>query len=197
MSALTGFDWLGLVGHFLLLSLMAVGGALSTAPEMHRRMVAQEGWLSDTDFNASIALGQAAPGPNMLFVALVGWHVGINAAGGVLDGPASWLGAFTGAALAMLGMLIPSCALTFVASRWGHQNRDKRGVRAFKQGMAPVVVALLASTGWLMSAGHSEEAAVWRLWLMSVLVMFVVWRTRIHLLWLFAVGALAGTLGWV
>lgn len=197
MSALTQFDWFGLVVHFLVLSLMAVGGALSTAPEMHRRVVAEEGWLSDADFNASIALGQAAPGPNMLFVALVGWHVGLNATGGALNGWTPWLAAFTGATLAMLGMLIPSCALTFVASRWGHQNRDKRGVRAFKQGMAPVVVALLGSTGWLMSAAHRDEPVVWRLWLMSAIVMILVWRTRIHLLWLFAAGALAGVLGWV
>ncbi len=197
MSAISNFDWIGLLGHFLLLSLMAVGGALSTAPEMHRRLVGHEGWLSDADFNASIALGQAAPGPNMLFVALVGWHVGMNATGGLLQGWASWVAAFMGATLAMLGMLIPSCALTFVASRWGHHNRDKRGVRAFKQGMAPVVVALLASTGWLMSAAHRDEPSVWRLWLMSVLVMFLVWRTRIHLLWLFAAGAIAGVMGWV
>lgn len=197
MSVISNFDWLGLIGHFLLLSLMAVGGALSTAPEMHRRLVGQEAWLSDTDFNASIAIGQAAPGPNMLFVALVGWHIGLNAAGGQLSSGVAWVGAFTGATLAMLGMLIPSCVLTFVASRWGHHNRDKRGVRAFKQGMAPVVVALLVSTGWLMSAAHSGEPQAWRLWVLSLLVMLIVWRTQVHLLWLLGAGALAGALGWI
>ena len=29
-------DLLGLFGHFLLLSLLAVGGAITTAPDMHR-----------------------------------------------------------------------------------------------------------------------------------------------------------------
>ena len=68
--AFTGADWWALVSHFLTLSLMAVGGAITTAPDMHRYLVVQQSWLSDAQFNASIALAQAAPGPNVLFVAI-------------------------------------------------------------------------------------------------------------------------------
>jgi chromate transporter len=32
-------DWLDLFTHFLSLSLLAVGGAISTAPDMHRYLV--------------------------------------------------------------------------------------------------------------------------------------------------------------
>ena len=46
-------------------------------------------------------------------------------------------------AITMTGMLVPSATLTYIASRWGHNNRDLRAVRAFKQGMAPVVVGLI------------------------------------------------------
>jgi len=53
--------------HYLLLSLLSIGGAITTAPEMHRDLVGQQGWLSDTQFTSSIALAQAAPGPNILF----------------------------------------------------------------------------------------------------------------------------------
>ena len=197
MNTLLNFDWLGLLGHFLLLSLLAIGGALSTAPEMHRRLVEQAQWLSDGDFSASIALAQAAPGPNVLFVALVGWHVGLNAAGGDLNGTVAWLSALLGSVLATLGILLPSCCLTYFAARWGHHNRDRRAVRAFKQGMAPVVVALLVATGWIISAGHGKLDSPWRLWLMTCLVMLLVWRTSIHLLWLLGLGALAGAMGWV
>ena len=63
----------------LALSLMSVGGAISTLPEMHRFLVDQQRWLSNSQFNASIALAQAAPGPNVLFVALFGWNIGLNA----------------------------------------------------------------------------------------------------------------------
>lgn len=197
MTDVLNFDWLALFGHFLVLSLLAIGGALSTAPELHRRLVEQSAWLSDSEFSASIALAQAAPGPNVLFVALVGWHVGLNAAGGVLQGFVPWLSAFFGCSLAMAGILLPSCGLTFVAARWGHQNRDKRGIRAFKQGMAPVVVALLVATGWIMATGQGGHPTYLRLWAVAVLIMVLVWKTRLHLLWMLLGGGLAGALGWV
>ena len=72
-------DWLSLFGHYLMLSLMSLGGAISTSSEMHRFLVEQHHWLTQAQFNESIALAQAAPGPNVLFVALMGWHVGMNA----------------------------------------------------------------------------------------------------------------------
>ncbi len=97
-------DWLALFSHFLSLSLLAVGGAISTAPDMHRYLVDQRQWLSDSQFSASIAIAQAAPGPNILFVALLGWNAGLNAAG--------LAGARIGLALAMAGLLLPSTVLT-------------------------------------------------------------------------------------
>lgn len=182
---LNGSDWLQLFAHFLSLSLLAVGGAITTAPDMHRYLVDQQGWLSDSQFNASIAIAQAAPGPNVLFVALMGWNVGLNA-GGLLP-------ALFGVLVSMLGIMLPSSALTYLASRWGHENRDLRGVRAFKQGMAPIVIALLIATGWILASAHGDPARDWPLWLTTVVTTLIVWRTRLHLLWLLAAG---GALGW-
>jgi hypothetical protein len=42
----------------------------------------------------------------------------------------------------MVGIMLPSTTLTFAAARWGHQNRELRAVRAFKQGMAPIVIGI-------------------------------------------------------
>ena len=83
---LSNADWLALLTHFLSLSLLAVGGAITTAPDMHRYLVTQQHWLSDSQFTSSIALAQSAPGPNVLFIALFGWNVGMNAGGGVAAG---------------------------------------------------------------------------------------------------------------
>ena len=77
--ALSGGDWAAVFGQFLLLSLLSIGGAIGTAPEMHRFLVEQHHWLSQQQFSQSITLAQAAPGPNVLFVALMGWYVGMNA----------------------------------------------------------------------------------------------------------------------
>ena len=182
-------DWLDLFVHYLALSLMAIGGAISTAPDMHRYLVDQQHWMTEPQFNASITLAQAAPGPNVLFVALMGWQVGLNAG--------SLWAAMLGMALTMTGMLIPSATLTYVASRWGHNNRDLRSVRAFKQGMAPVVVGLILATGWLMSSAHGVAATDWPLWLVTAVAALVVWRTRVHLLWLLTAGGVLGWFGWV
>ena len=72
-----------------------------------------------------------------------------------------------------------------------------RVVRAFKQGLAPVVVALLMSTGWILTAAHGAAWTHWPLWLLTAATAILVWRTQIHLLWLLGAGALAGVMGWV
>lgn len=182
-------DWLEFFTHFLSLSMLAVGGAITTAPDMHRYLVDHKSWLSDTQFNASIAIAQAAPGPNVLFVALMGWNVGLNMGNLNL--------ALLGVLISMLGILLPSSTLTYLASRWSHENRDLLAVRAFKQGMAPIVIALLIATGWILTSAHDSPRQDWPLWLLTVLSAFIVWRTRLHLLWLLALGGLLGWFGLV
>lgn len=177
-------DWLSLFGHYLLLSLMSIGGAISTTTEMHRYLVVEHHWLTQAQFNNAIAIAQAAPGPNVLFVALMGWNVGLNAG--------SYTLALAGVAVTMLGILIPSTTLTYLAARWGHRNRELLGVRAFKQGMAPVVVGLMVSVGVILASSNDRPATDWPLWLVSGVAGLLIWRTRIHLLWLLAAGAAIG-----
>ena len=182
-------DWFTLFFHYLTLSLLSVGGAITTAPDMHRFLVDQQHWLTDAQFNASIAIAQAAPGPNVLFVALLGWNVGLNA-GGMLAG-------LLGVLLSLAGILIPRTVLTYAAAQWGYRNRDLRGVRAFKQGMAPIVVALLIATGWILASANGSSLKDWPVWGVSVVTALIVWRTRTHLLWLLGAGALLGWYGLV
>ena len=182
-------DWASLFLHYLSLSLLSIGGAITTAPDMHRFLVDQQGWLTDAQFNASIAIAQAAPGPNVLFVALLGWNVGVNA-GGALTG-------LLGVLLAMTGILIPSTTLTYLAASWGHRNRELLAIRAFKQGMAPLVVALLIATGWILATATGSTLKDWPLWLAIVVTALIVWRTRLHMLWLIGAGALLGWFGWI
>ena len=194
---LTPTDWLDLFMHFAALSLLGVGGAITTAPDMHRYLVGEQRWLTDPQFTSGIALAQAAPGPNVLFVALMGWNVGLNAGGGLAAGaPAVGL-ALMGVMTTMAGIMLPSSILTYTATRWAHKNRELRAVRAFKAGMAPIVIALLIATGWLLTAAHNQPAEDWPLWLLTAISALLVWRTKVHMLWLLGAGAIAGALGWV
>lgn len=190
-------DWLDMLQHFASLSLLAVGGAITTAPDMHRYLVDETLWLGEGQFTASIALAQAAPGPNILFVALMGWHVGLNAGAGHGGGWASAGLAALGVAVAMLGIMLPSSILTYSATRWAHRHRDNIGIRAFKAGMAPTVIALLLATAWLLTSAHNQAARDWPLYLLTALTTALVWRSKIHMLWLIGAGALLGVMGWV
>ena len=190
-------DWWQLFLHFLSLSLLAVGGAITTSPDMHRYLVTQQNWLTEAQFTASIALAQAAPGPNILFVGLMGWHIGINAGGGHAAGSTAWPLGLLGLLLSLVAILLPSSVLTYTATQWAHRHREQRGVKAFKQGLAPLVVALLLATGWVLSSAHANPATDWPLWLLTAVVTLLVWRTKLHLLWLLGAGALLGAFGLV
>ncbi len=168
--------------HFLTLSLLSIGGAITTAPEMHRYLVGEQHWLSDTQFTSSIALAQAAPGPNVLFVAVLGWNVA----------------GLPGALAAMAGILLPSTTLVLAATRWARNNRDSIGVRAFTAGMAPITLGLLLATGWLLAqpflAAPEHRASTLAL-IAATLVLTL--RTKLSLVWLVLGGGVLGALGWV
>jgi len=185
-AALSLAGWLALFTHFLSLSLLAVGGAITTIPDMHRYLVGEQRWLTDAQFTQSVAIAQSSPGPNVLFVGLLGWHIG-SAMG--------WLGGLLGMAVSMVGILLPSSALTLVAARWAQHNRERLGVRAFKIGLAPLTVGLIIATGWVLMVPVAQWSTGWRSLVVTAVALLLMWRTRIHLLWLIAGGALAGALG--
>lgn len=168
-------DLFGLWAHFMLLSLLAVGGAITTAPDMQRYLVGEHGWMTDAQFTAGVAIAQAAPGPNILFVAVMGWHVA-----GV-----------AGVLATMAGIMGPSSLLAFAVGRYGRRRADSLGLRAFTAGLTPLTLGLLLSTGWVLTAPVRSE------WMAAVLVLGTVLagvRTRISPVWMIAVGAVAGAL---
>ena len=181
-------DWLSLFVHFLMLSLMQFGGAISVSADMQRFLVEDKGWLAQSQFSDAIALAQAAPGPNVLFVALMGWHLGMNTG--------SLGAALGGVALTMAGILLPSSFLNYHIAQWGHRNRELRAVRAFRLGLAPIVIGMLLATSWLL-AGAGAGKSSWPAWLLALLSCLLIWRTRLHLLWMLGAGALLGALGFV
>jgi chromate transporter len=173
MPTLTTSDWGGVLAQFLMLSLLSIGGAIGTAPEMHRYLVDQHHWMTNEQFSASIAIAQAAPGPNLLFIAVLGWGIGH----------------FFGMGVTMLGILLPSTTLTLAAARWGEARRSTRGVKAFVAGMAPLTVGLVLSSGFILGKpGYGNP------WLLATMVGTVVvcLRTRISPLWLIAAGGAVG-----
>ena len=194
MISLSVLDWLSLFLNMASLSLMAVGGAITLAPEMQKFLVQEKGWITDLQFNASIAIAQSSPGPNLLFVALFGWHVGINATSDVYLQTALGL---MGALISLLGLLIPSTTLTFFAAQWAQKNKELKVVRAFKQGMAPIVISMLLATCWLLTSPHRDITQDWPLLLLASFIALLTLKTKLHILWMLALGALLGAFGLV
>ncbi|HPM66881.1 MAG TPA: chromate transporter [Piscinibacter sp.] len=180
MNGLSATDLLSLLGHFMLLSLLAVGGAITTASDMHRYVVVEHGWISDAQFTSSIAIAQAAPGPNVLFVAVIGWNVAGAA----------------GALATLAGTMLPSTLLVLAVSRWAAQRREHPGVRAFTTGMAPLTLGLLLATGWVLAEPFVRVPGqrVGALALIAVTIVAMM-RFRLSPMWLVALGAVVGAAG--
>lgn len=169
-------DLWAMFGHFAMLSMIAIGGALSMSPEMHRYLVDTRGWLSHQQFTDSITLAQAAPGPNILFVTLMGWQ---------MAGP-------VGAAVATVGMMLPSSIITYYANRWSTQRDDSRLVQAIRIGLSPIAIGFTGSAGWIIAVNNDVR---WTLVATTVATVVVVMRSKFNPLWLIAAGALLGILG--
>ena len=162
--------------YFSLLSLLSVGGMPSVIGEMHRYVVESRGWISHNDFVEMFALGQAAPGPNVLIASLIGWKIA-----GV-----------PGAFVTLAAMCGPAAVLSFwVAGIWDRlQGTPWRAVA--QRAMAPMVVGLILSGGFVLATpgGHPD----WRLWIIAAASAWAMVATKLNPLWLLAAGALAGAI---
>ena len=157
------------------LSLLAVGGVNALVPEL-QRVANSFGWASPADFAALFALAQAAPGPNMLIVTLLGWR----AAG------------FAGAVMATAAFVLPSSLLTYaVAGAW-ERFRAARWRQVVQAGLTPVTVGLIGGAALLLARASVHGAGALLLTLGSAAAMLL---TRIHPLWLLAAGAALGAAG--
>ncbi len=170
---MTFWDQLEMLAHFAMLSAIAVGGAVSMVPDISRYMVDEKALLTAAQFSEAIAVAQAVPGPNVLFVTLLGWQTA-----GLL-----------GAVLATLGLLVPSSLITYHANRWRSGNLDTRAVRAIRLGLSPLAVGLTLSAGWVIAEG---AVAQWTLAALCALTVLVCLVSKLNPLWLIGLGAVLG-----
>lgn len=166
---------LELFSEFALLSFVAFGGASALLPELHRVAVTQHHWISDATFTQLFAIAQAAPGPNVLVITLIGWEVA----------------GLPGALVSTLGMCLPmSVVIFFLFGHW-EQFRHARWRQAIQLGVAPLAVGLVLSSGCLVALSGNPGISSLVLTLLTVIISL---RTRLHPLWLIGGGAVFGIL---
>lgn len=171
---MTGTRSLAEIGiYFTLLSLVAVGGGNALIPDMHRQLVEVNGWMSSREFASLVALSQAAPGPNILIVSLLGWKVG----------------GLAGALVATGGMCLPSTLLTYFFTRTWDRFRAAPWRAAVQAGLASVTVGLILASGYVLARAADHH---WLGYAVTAATVAAVLKTRVHPLWLLAAAGVIG-----
>ena len=162
--------------YFMVLSLFSVGGLPSVMPELQRYVVEVKHWMSPAEFLQAFAVGQAAPGPNMLITTLVGWQVA----------------GLAGALVALAAMCGPAAVLAwFVVDLWD-RFKESPWRRAIQRAIAPVVVAMILAGGVVLATPGS--APDWRLWLIAAATAAGILATKLNPLWFLAAGGVLGAI---
>jgi len=159
-------------------SFFAIGGASSAVPEMHRQTVAIAQWLTDRQFSELFAIAQAAPAPNVMFVALLG----------------HFIAGVPGAVVATVAMCGPTCFLAYGVSRVFERFRNARWRIAIQAGLVPVTVGLIAASALIIARAADHDWAGFAI--TAATFAFVYW-TRLSPLVAFACAALLGLGGFV
>ncbi|HXP13313.1 MAG TPA: chromate transporter [Stellaceae bacterium] len=161
---------------FLTISLLAFGGANAVIPEMHRQAVDVARWMTDRQFVSLYALAQAAPGPNVMVVTLIGWHVA----------------GLEGALVATAAMMVPSVTLTFLAYRLWSRFRHRPWLETIQNGLTPVTVGLVASSAFLLAKTSDHGMLAY---LLTAATAALTYWTGLNPLWVFGVAACLGGFG--
>ena len=114
---------------FLYIGLVSFGGGLAIVPEMHRQLVDVHHWLTAQEFADGYALGQLAPGPNMLSVVFYGFKIA-GVGGGVL------------APVAAFGPGAITCG--FLGRAWA-TLQSHGWIAWIRRGLVPVGIGLMAA----------------------------------------------------
>jgi chromate transporter len=167
---------LEIAAYFCVLSIFSVGGLPSVMPEMQRYVVEVKAWMSPAEFMQAFAVGQAAPGPNMLIVSLVGWH----------------LAGLAGALVALFAMCGPAAVLAWWASGLWDRFKDTPWRQAIQRAIAPIVVGMILSGGVVIAT--PDATPDWRLWLIAGATAAGAVLTKVNPLWFLAAGGMLGGL---
>jgi chromate transporter len=160
--------------YFMVLSLFSVGGLPSVMPEMQRYVVEVKHWMSPAEFMQAFAVGQAAPGPNMLITTLVGWHVA----------------GLAGALVALAAMCGPAAVLAWFVSDLWDRFKDSPWRMAIQRAIAPIVVGMILAGGVILAT--PDDTPDWRLWLIAAASAVGILATKVNPLWFLAAGGVVG-----
>lgn len=169
-------DWatyLTMTVLFSVLSFLSIGGAISVIPEIHRQAVDISHWMTDREFVDLVAIAQAAPGPNVLFVTLIGHHVA----------------GIPGALLATFCMCGPACVVAFFIAQTFERFKERRWRIAVQAGLVPLSIGLIASVALIIAKAADHD---WKTMAITAATFALTYWTRISPLYALGIAAALG-----
>ncbi|WP_251373076.1 chromate transporter [Polynucleobacter ibericus] len=170
-----------LISLFLKLSafsLVAFGGINALLPTLYDLSVNQEHWINSQTFADYFAIAQAAPGPNLMTVTLIGWNVG-----GII-----------GAVIATLAIAWPSSIMIYFLQRSILGMRDIQKQKMIQAAASALAVGLVLSAAWGIAIQINTSTAAYLLGFGTIAITLF---TRWHPLYLIAIGGALGILGFI
>ncbi|MBQ9947785.1 MAG: chromate transporter [Oscillospiraceae bacterium] len=126
--------YLTLFLEFFKVGLFCFGGAFGMIP-LIEEIVMHYGWLSESEFFDLIGVCESTPGPIAVNMAT---YIG-SVQGGIF-----------GSIAATLGVVMPSFLIILLVASVMKNLTENRVFRGFMQGVKPVIVALILSTGVIL-----------------------------------------------
>ncbi len=176
--------YLQIAGLFGMLSLLSIGGGNVVLPEMHMRAVNGYHWLTNSQFADVFSISQAAPGPSILIVTLVGYGAGLHAAGVP--------GAILGGLVATVAMILPAASVVYAVTLFWQKAQEAKWRIAVERGFAPLTVGLILATSLVMSRAADHD---WRAYLLTAVCTVVFVRSKVNPLYVVAGAGVLGYLG--
>ncbi len=179
-------SYLQIAALFGTLSLLSIGGGNAVLPDMHLNAVNGHHWLTNSQFADVFSISQAAPGPSILIVTLVGYAAGLpvgGVAGGILGG-----------VIATISMVTPAAILVYVLTLFWQKAQKSRLRYAVEKGFAPLTVGLILASSLVMSRAADHD---WRAYSLTAICTVIFISTKLNPLIVVLGAGLVGYLGFV
>ena len=159
-------------------SAVAFGGINALLPALYDLSVSQEHWLDTQTFADYFAIAQAAPGPNLMTITLIGWHVS-----GVI-----------GAVVATIAICLPSSIMIYFLQGYIANIRSPQKKMMIQFAAGALAVGLVLGSAWQIAMQINHTYAAYALTFSTIMIIVF---TKWHPLYLIALGAALGLLGFI
>jgi len=158
---------------FLKIGSVLYGSGYVLLAFLRHDFVERLGWLTDQQLLDAVAVGQVTPGPVFTTATFIGYV----------------LGGIPGAALATIGIFLPSFVFVAVSHPLVPRIRASRRAGAFLDGVNVAALGLMAAVTWQLGRAAIVDVATGALALIALVLLV---RFRLNSAWLVLGGSAAG-----